>query len=206
MKNNNFILFDGEEILIQTNQMLESLRELSYKILLIIGVPAMVMCFGFGGFILINGFLNMDFINIFFGVTLNFSALIILMFVFNFTYYLFSKGEKESYYITTSRIIKINKRLFSRTQRLKEISHDEIAYIIYWHDSIEIVTKGANGELHYHGNETDYKKKPRKIKSLDLLLEGIEADKIKEKIRDTLSKTIPMVRHPNLKYLFLSKR
>ncbi|MFX1295649.1 MAG: hypothetical protein ACFFD2_12460 [Promethearchaeota archaeon] len=202
-----FELFDEENIIFQTNQILKLSEEKTFKIGLIIGTLMLILIFSYGGTLLINGLLNINIVIIIFGIMYIFIGLIILFSEIYLIYFISSNEERVILYLTTNRIIKlINRRLFRRSQKLEQINYNELAYYICWYNSVEFVSKGLNKDIHYTGEETVLKKKPKAIKSIKILLEGIESNKIKEKIEDLLIKTIPMVRHPNLKYLLLSKR
>lgn len=107
------------------------------------------------------------------------------------------------YYITTKRIVEfIDGTLLHKNPKQNEISLEDASYIINYYDSIEIVTKNPFGESNYNGTEMNQKRKPKKVKSIIILLEGLKGEELQDRIKNLLINRLNLVEHPNIRYLF----
>ena len=139
-------------------------------------------------------------------ISILFLAAIGFLIIISYTFVLTSK--RTTYYITSLRVIDfLSKSLLSKKKKFKEIQLNNIDFIRFWRDDLEIGECYPDREHFYKGDEIEYKNIiKRKYKYLLLRLSGKEGEKIKEKIVEILSKTVPMVQHSNLEWVYLKKK
>lgn len=120
----------------------------------------------------------------------------------------FKKEKQAFYYITTKRVIITYGHGFLPFRvKHKIINYSDIAHFHDFSDSIDLITIGPEGELHYDGTEAEYlDQTPSIAKKIQLYLEGKEGKKDKIEIIKHLMTYIPAKKHPKLKYAYLNAK
>ena len=140
-------------------------------------------------------------------LTINCVFLFLVMPIFSFaflTIFLF----KNTYFITSKRII-ILSRFHIRSGHLKKtIDFKDIAFIRIWENSLEVVQKSNEGSIYYNNVETEYIKKiyPRDKHFYLSLSRNNNKDINQKSILNLLIKQIPLFRHSNLEDIYLNSK
>ncbi len=104
------------------------------------------------------------------------------------------RQKRQTYYITDHRVVKKYPN-----NKYKEISYKDISYIFDGLTSLNIYSKGPDGELFYTGAETEYIQstfgKPKLAFRLGLTNHFI--------MLDLLAKLIPLKLHPHLERIYI---